>query len=281
MTKTAQQIIKARGGQWFGTYGVCRCPSHDDARPSLSVSEGRDGRVLVHCHAGCQRVKVLADLRDHGLQVGAAGEARPGPCRKELDQNRQSLVEKIWNKTRPAGGSIVTKYLASRGITIETPLDLRFHQHLRHPTGEYGPAMVGAVRDVDGKITGLHRTWITATGKANLFPQKAMLGRCRGGAVRFAAEADELCVVEGIESGLSVMQATGRPTWAALSTSGIIGLVLPASVRSVIIAADGDPSGEAAAQAAAQRWEKESRSVRIARPPAGLDFNDLLRRGRA
>jgi DNA primase len=99
--------------------------------------------------------------------------------------------------------------------------------------------------------------------------------------VRFAGEAEEICVVEGIESGLSVMQATGRPTWAALSTSGMIGLVLPASVCSVIIAADGDPSGEAAAQAAAQRWEKESRSVRIARPPAGLDFNDLLRRGRA
>jgi DNA primase len=52
-------------------------------------------------------------------------------------------------------------------------------------------------------------------------------------------------------------------------------------VCSVIIAADGDPSGEAAAQAAAQRWEKEGRAVKVARPPAGLDFNDLLRRGRS
>jgi len=31
---------------------VC-CPAHDDKRPSLTVSEGDDGRALLHCHAGC------------------------------------------------------------------------------------------------------------------------------------------------------------------------------------------------------------------------------------
>ena len=30
-----------------------RCPAHEDRRPSLSVSEGDDGRALVRCHAGC------------------------------------------------------------------------------------------------------------------------------------------------------------------------------------------------------------------------------------
>jgi len=36
-----------------GAGWVARCPAHDDKRPSLSVSEGDEGRVLVHCHAGC------------------------------------------------------------------------------------------------------------------------------------------------------------------------------------------------------------------------------------
>lgn len=36
-----------------GTGWVARCPAHDDERPSLSISEGDDGRALVHCHAGC------------------------------------------------------------------------------------------------------------------------------------------------------------------------------------------------------------------------------------
>jgi len=30
-----------------------RCPAHEDRHPSLSISEGDDGRVLVWCHAGC------------------------------------------------------------------------------------------------------------------------------------------------------------------------------------------------------------------------------------
>ena len=32
----------------------------------------------------------------------------------------------------------------------------------------------------------------------------------------------------------------------------------------------------AAAQVCAWRWKREGRRVRIARPPQGMDFNDLL-----
>jgi putative DNA primase/helicase len=69
------------------------------------------------------------------------------------------------------------------------------------------------------------------------------------------------------------------PGWAALSANGIRSLVLPPSVRKVLIAADNDASGtgEQAARDAAQRWLAESRRVRIAIPPEpGTDFNDLL-----
>ncbi len=74
----------------------------------------------------------------------------------------------------------------------------------------------------------------------------------------------------------AVQQATGLPVWAALSTSGLTGLVMPARVRRIVILADGDEPGEKAAQTAAARWCLESREVRIARPPRGADFNDLL-----
>lgn len=75
------------------------------------------------------------------------------------------------------------------------------------------------------------------------------------------------------------MQATGRPAWAALSTSGLTTLELPVVIQEVIVLADGDAPGEAAASAAALRWCREGRRVRIARPPAGMDFNDLLLAG--
>jgi hypothetical protein len=35
------------------------CPAHDDSTPSLSVSEGREGRVVIICHAGCELGAVL------------------------------------------------------------------------------------------------------------------------------------------------------------------------------------------------------------------------------
>jgi putative DNA primase/helicase len=81
---------------------------------------------------------------------------------------------------------------------------------------------------------------------------------------------------EGIETCLAAMQATGHPAWAALSTSGLRALDLSATVREVIVLADGDDPGEAAARDCALRWMREGRHVRIARPPRGLDFNDVL-----
>ncbi|MEM6484630.1 MAG: CHC2 zinc finger domain-containing protein [Pseudomonadota bacterium] len=39
---------------------VACCPAHDDKTPSLAVTETDDGRVLFHCHAGCEAQAVLA-----------------------------------------------------------------------------------------------------------------------------------------------------------------------------------------------------------------------------
>jgi hypothetical protein len=75
------------------------------------------------------------------------------------------------------------------------------------------------------------------------------------------------------------MQAADRPGWAALSTSGLQNLALPNTIDDVVVLADGDEPGDSAARAAAARWRVGRRRVRIARPPAGMDFNDLLLSG--
>ncbi|MHC4067874.1 MAG: toprim domain-containing protein, partial [Planctomycetota bacterium] len=105
---------------------------------------------------------------------------------------------------------------------------------------------------------------------------KMMLGPCAQGAVRLAPAGDELVLTEGIETALSILQATGKPTWACLSTSGLKTVILPPEVATVTIAADGDEPGLKAAEKAAARFCHEGREVKIARPPAGYDFNDLL-----
>src|SRR4051794_33867042 len=95
---------------------------------------------------------------------------------------------------------------------------------------------------VTGSPVAVHRTFLAldGCGKAPVEPAKMMLGPCRGGVVRLCQPCNGLMVGEGIETCLAAMQASGRPAWAALSTSGLRALDLPRDVRDVIVLADGD-----------------------------------------
>ena len=63
---SAERIAAALGGRRSGAGWMARCPAHDDRNPSLSIRES-EGRVLVHCHAGCAQSEVLGALRVRGL----------------------------------------------------------------------------------------------------------------------------------------------------------------------------------------------------------------------
>ena len=284
---TAETIAKALGGRKAGGGWIARCPSHDDRKPSLSIRDADDGKVLVRCHAGCEQERVIATLRSRGLwtENGRRLFTRPAPRAAANDRPDRDDAQRtqaalcIWQAATPAAGTPVDAYLRSRGIGIAPPPSIRFHAGLKHPSGGIWPAMVALVtRGEDDTPLAIHRTFLgrDGAGKAPVEPQKMILGPCRGGAVRLAPISDVLMVGEGIETCFAVMQATGRPAWAALSTSGLRTLDLPAEVREVVVLADGDDPGEGAAIDAAMRWKRERRRVRIARPPQGLDFNDLL-----
>ena len=280
----AEQIVKALGGRRAGAGWQARCPAHDDSEPSLSIGETDDGKVLIYCHAGCEQHDVIDRLRERHLWNAPSPKARRHaikPKKREplADDKRAVLAKGIWQATRPALGTLAETYLRGRGLTLPLPQTLRFHIGLRHRSGASWPAMVALVtRGVDEKPIAVHRTFIArdGEGKAPVEPTKMMLGPCRGGVVRLGTPGNVLLVGEGIETCLAAMQETGHAAWAALSTSGLRTLELPRHFRSVIVLADGDAPGEAAAQDCAQRWKREGRRVRIARPPQGTDFNDLL-----
>jgi putative DNA primase/helicase len=284
---TAETIAKALGGRRIGGTWMARCPVHEDCTPSLSIRNADGGKVLVRCHAGCGQERVIVALRGLGLWADSGSrplsrEFRRAPVEHKpdpKDTKRTEAALAIWQSAKPAQGTPVETYLASRGIHLPPPDSLRFHAGLRHPSGGIWPAMVALVTDgVDGTPLAIHRTFLTAdgVGKAPIEPQKMMLGPCRGGVVRVADPGEVLMIGEGIETCLAAMQATGYPGWAALSTSGLRTLELPCEVREVIVLADGDKPGEAAANGAALRWTREGRRVRIARAPHGADFNDML-----
>jgi putative DNA primase/helicase len=280
-------IAKALGGRPVGNGWQAHCPAHDDRDPSLSI-DVRGAKVLVHCHAGCRQAEVLAALSARGLWTWSGLGTRPvrapeqqhdAKADEASDRQRTESALRIWDVTRPPEGTPVEKYLRTRGITLPVPDSLRFHPNLRHQSGGMHPAMVALVaRGTDGEPCGIHRTYLShdGAGKASITPQKMMLASCRGGAVRLGPATTPLLVGEGIETCLAAMQATGWSTWAALSARGLHSLHLPPDVQEVVVLADGDEAGESAAQTAARRWTRGGRLVRIARPPAGMDFNDLL-----
>ncbi len=284
----AESLTKALGGRWSGSSGVCRCPGHSDKSPSLSVRDGDDDNILTHCFAGCSPEAVWAALRDRGLvdkknnchtvgQLSRRRRQRPDKPISEPPRNQDHAIE-IWRSTRPAEHTPVEDYLRGRGITGAIPPTLRYHPALKQPdTGIHLPAMVAAVANVERKVTGIQRIFLTLTGrKAPLTRPKMALGTLRGGAVRLAPTSDRVWLTEGVEDGLAVMQMMGEPAWGVLGTAGFKSVELPESIKQVILAPDGDDAGQAVLEDAARRLAGQGREVRAAKLPAGKDWCDLL-----
>jgi hypothetical protein len=134
---TAEELTRALSGRWSGSGGTARCPGHDDHDPSLSVSDGQDGKLLIHCFAGCHQNTVWAALQARGLVERA--EDRPAPRRRpqrpqpvpEPSPNRDHALE-IWRASQPATGTPAEDYLRGRGITTSIPPTLRYHPAVKH-----------------------------------------------------------------------------------------------------------------------------------------------------
>jgi putative DNA primase/helicase len=268
--------------------GDCPCCGYR----GFSLTE-RDGRVLVYCHAGgCGQEEIIEVLREADLWVTPVAEHlffpplddEPPKAGQEPAQNAPKSSAgalAMWRRSSPAAGTSVETYLRVRGYRGPLPASLRYVTG-KHPSDDaLHPVMVAAVIRPDRPpgIIGVHRTFLLPDGsaKAGFDPDKMSLGPVGGGGVPLATPGPKIAVSEGIETGLSFMQATGIPTWAALSAGGIKKLLLPPDVREVLIAADADLAGISAARIAAQRWHAEGRKVRIVKPPERLDFNDLAR----
>jgi putative DNA primase/helicase len=146
--------------------------------------------------------------------------------------------------------------------------------------------MVALVEKVGSRAVGIHRTYLNAdgSGKAAVTPDKATLGPVGGGAVRLGAPRAGvwLAVGEGIETALSITEATGMPAWAALSATGLTKVIMPTAEQMILICGDNDKNGvgQRAAHALVERLVAEGRRVRLALPrQPDTDFNDVLRSG--
>ena len=272
----ASRLNLDRSGR--GWRGACKSCGYGttlvlSAKGSLwCASCGKDGAA-----------EVLAKLTK-GEHVEGAQHQSNKPERTPAERTASAL--RWWNGApQIAVGTPADLYLTGRGLAgLAASPAIRFRTDVSHPEeqGTRRPAMLGLVQDVAGAPVAVHRTYITRGGhKADVLPVKAATGPIWGGAIRLDPVAAEMVIGEGIETSASAGRLLNLPAWAAISAGNLAkGLRLPPEVRSVMIAADADGPGREAAEAAAARWQAESRRVRIAMPDTpGADFNDMLLRG--
>ena len=188
---------------------------------------------------------------------------------------------RLWESSMAVPGTPAEVYLSSRGLgELPRSASLRFRVDCPHPEAGKLPAMVALVVSAEGIPTAVHRTFLCpdGSGKAQADPGKASLGAVWGGAIRLHSAASHMVIGEGIETAASAGKLAGLPAWAAVNAGNMAkAMVLPAEVRSVLIAVDREPAGEDAARAAAARWRTEGRAVRFLMPEApGTDANDTL-----
>ena len=266
------------------------CPFHPDKTPSFTIYA--DDRRFQCFGCGAEGDVLDFVQRAYGVKLLGAIEMLDGGALRELEQQRVVATPKadwskaalsIWNEAVPIIGTPAETYLRSRGITMELPQTLRFAR-LRYPQ-EQGrrPALIAAVCDPSGDLTGIQRTFLTDDGrKADVPEVKLSLGRVAGGAIRIGPPVASLVVTEGLEDGLTLAQALGRSVWVSAGTSMLPRMELADVTRAVVIGADGDAPGEIAATKAAHAFAAAGRKVRIMRPAPGFkDFNAELMEARS
>lgn len=211
------------------------------------------------------------------------------PVRSFSRAGSQESARRLFAISSPIEGTVVETYLQRRGIGhIHHGGSLRFHPRCyyrpdEHLPTETWPAMIASVTDLDGRICGVHRTWLdpdgfdrVRLGKAPIDTPRRAMGDLLGNAVRFGVVEDVLAAGEGLETILSLRYVLPTlPMAAALSANHLAAMLLPSGLRRLYIARDDDAAGDAVQAILTQRAEEAGVEAIPLSPRLG-DFNEDL-----
>lgn len=120
--------VKGRNGRW-----IACCPAHDDRSPSLTIAEGDDGRILLHCFGGCPVENVVGAV---GLSLSDIMPEGPAPSipAKHLRFNASQVLEAM------AFNAMIVALLAS-DMGQGKPLSTENKDKLTAIAGEFQQAL--------------------------------------------------------------------------------------------------------------------------------------------
>lgn len=229
---------------------------------------------------------------DEVLETARAFLSLPpsGPPSSPVPSGSPEAARRLFRQGRPILGTPAETYLRARGITA--PLDwpcLRFHPatwHRAHAGAprQSWPALLAAVTDGRGCITGIQRCWLDRRypAKAPLTDPRRSLGYLLGHGVRFGSVDGVLAAGEGIETMLALKSVLpALPMVAALSANHLAALHFTPALARLYVVRDNDDAGYRAMERLSARGREAGIDVRPL-VPAAKDFNiDLLRLGPA
>jgi len=211
---------------------------------------------------------------------------RPWSPSGPVPSGSSEAARRLFRLGRPIFGTPAEAYLRARGITasLNWPC-LRFHPavwHRAHPGAprQSWPALLAAVTDGSGAVTGLQRTWLDRRrpAKAPLANPRRSLGHLLGNGVRFGVATDVLAAGEGIETVLALKSVLpALPMVACLSANHLAALLMAPSLARLYVARDNDSAGYNAVERLSARGFAAGIDVRPLVPVAE-DFNVDLRR---
>ena len=252
------------------------------------AATGEHGDLLDVIRESCGLVD-FKDVADEARTFLSMPPREPEP----REPQRQSpaphgspeAARRLVRMSQPIFGTLVQAYLRERGITdLRGTGSLHYHPHCyyrpdEHSPTETWPAMIAAVTDLDGKITGAHRTWLDPRRreKAPIDTPRRAMGDLLGNAARFGIGGEVMAAGEGIETVLSLRQVLpDMPMLAALSAAHLAAVLFPDTLRRLYIVRDNDPAGDGARDSLIERANSAGIEAIAISPELG-DFNEDLR----
>lgn len=245
---------------------------------------------LLDLIAANRKLPSLRDTLDEARSFLRLPRPEPVPRSQfePADRGSPEAAARLWRIAQPLPGTLAETYLRTRGITDFGILGaLRFHPRCwyrgdlddpRDRVRDAWPALIAAVRDNAGALTGVHRTWLALNGsaKAPVSTPRRAIGQLLGSGVHFGQPSEVAAAGEGIETMLSLrMVMPALPVIAALSASHLGAVLLPAGLRRLYIARDDDPAG-AVAVARLSKRARDAGVEPIILQPERSDWNEDL-----
>ena len=259
------------------------------------AATGEHGDLLDLIGAN-RRLTSLADVLEEARAFLALPQPHSEyePASTPAPRGSPEAARRLFAASQPIAGTLAEIYLRRRGLAgLRQMSALRFHPRCFHrpdddAPSETWPALIAAVTDLAGTITGVQRTYLDPAlartdsmlahdGKAPFEEPRRAMGALLGNGVRLGPAAAIMIAGEGVETMLSLRLALpAGPLIAALTANHLAAIAFPPQLKRLYVARDADGAGDAAFARLSARGAQAGVEVKGLEPQRD-DFNSDLR----